>query len=25
LLGFVVLAFCILAFDEPERGRFDIN
>lgn len=24
LIGFVVLALCLLAFDEPERGRFDI-
>jgi len=25
LMGFVVLAFALLVFDEPERGRFDIN
>ena len=25
LMGFVTLAICILIFDEPERGRFDIN
>jgi hypothetical protein len=23
--GFVILAISILCFDEPERGRFDIN
>ena len=25
LAGFVILACSILCFDEPERGRFDIN
>lgn len=25
LTGFVILAICILIFEEPERGRFDIN
>ena len=25
LLGFVILAFSLLAFDEPERGRFDVS
>lgn len=24
LMGFVLLAICIILFDEPERGRFDI-
>lgn len=24
LIGFIVLAFALMAFDEPERGRFDI-
>jgi hypothetical protein len=24
LLGFIVLAFALISFDEPERGRFDI-
>lgn len=24
LVGFVVLGICLLSFDEPERGRFDI-
>jgi hypothetical protein len=23
-LGFIVLAFALISFDEPERGRFDI-
>lgn len=25
LMGFIVLGICLLSFDEPERGRFDIN
>lgn len=24
LIGFVILAFALMAFDEPERGRYDI-
>lgn len=24
LIGFVVLAFALIAFDEPERGKYDI-
>jgi hypothetical protein len=25
LIGFVVCGTCILVFDEPERGRYDIS
>jgi len=25
LIGFMVLALALLAFDEPERGKFDIS
>jgi hypothetical protein len=24
LIGFVLLAVCVISFDEPDRGRFDI-